>query len=208
MVEMFEPVGERGLGIVREKSRDDEHNEAHACVMATGRVDTSIARAPRVRAMRHVDEDAELAHPAHRLDAEVGQARSGALDARVADEVPGVVRELHDADADLVEQLETTEIVAEGRGVWNARMAPRLRSSCARRRSAAVVTLITCSRQASKTWVQLARSRIAFSYENGRSPTTPTVTQMTSTPAFLPRVPVLLRLSGGPARSRLVRTSR
>jgi hypothetical protein len=72
------------------------------------------------------DEDPELVELPDRADAEQAQAVVVRLQAPVRHEVPDVVRELHDADAQHVERLEALDVVADRGDVLPAQDDPGL----------------------------------------------------------------------------------
>ena len=87
-----------------------------------------------------IAEDADAVHLGDHLVAEIGQAAVAGLVAAGADQVLRVVGHLHDADAELLEQLDVADLVLDAVMFWKPRMMPVLPSSLACRMSAVVCT--------------------------------------------------------------------
>ena len=67
--------------------------------------------------MTDVDEDPKLVQAPDDLDAEGRQPALVTFRAAVADEVLQVIRQLHHAEAEIVEQVDPIQVVAEGERV-------------------------------------------------------------------------------------------
>ena len=75
----------------------------------------------RLRAdMAEVDHDAEPVHLVNRFTPKIGQSTIMSFETSAGDPVLGVIRQLHDLHAKLIEQLNVVEPILETAGVLPA----------------------------------------------------------------------------------------